>query len=182
MPKYFKAIYNSSLTRLLFYTAPCLTLKECIDNRPYEPPGYCLEDQTIPCTDDLECPVFLKGTGTCSDSISGQPRCTSNEDCPLGSTCGDILEEDTQTECWYKPGMFEEWAEGFAIDDASNQTQCENARTSLGLEANEYDDAFACEQFNEFKCDPESIFDVIDALAEEDPPRTTTTVAYNDIK
>lgn len=78
--------------------------------------------------------------------------------------------------------MFEEWAEGFAIDDASNQTQCENARTSLGLEANEYDDAFACEQFNEFKCDPESIFDVIDALAEEDPPRTTTTVAYNDIK
>ena len=109
-------------------------------------------------------------------------RCKSDDECHPNSVCDDILVEDVQTECWYKPGSFEEWAEGFAIDDAANQTQCEDARVSLGLDANDYDDAFACEQFDAFKCDPESIYDIIDSMAEEaDVPRTTTSVSYNDI-
>ena len=46
-------------------------MKECIDNRPFEPPGYCLEDKTIECRNEEEdspCPKFLKGTGTCTES------------------------------------------------------------------------------------------------------------------
>ena len=159
--------------------APCLTLKECIDNRPYVPPGYCLEDETIQCRDDSECPIK---PGRCTDEDPGNPSagtCTSDQTCPKGSVCD--YDDSIYSECWYKPGTFEEWAEGFVIDDASNQTQCEDARVSLGLQFNEYDDALACEQFNDIKCDPDSMFDDIDALAEEDPPRTTTTVAYNDI-
>ena len=45
------------------------------------------------------------------------------------------------------------------------------------------DDALACEQFDAFKCDPDSIFDAIDGLTETlNKPRTTTTVRYNDIE
>lgn len=158
--------------------APCVTLKECIDNRPDVPPGYCLEDETIQCRDDSECPIK---PGLCTDEDTANPSagtCTSDQTCPKGSVCD--YDDSIYSECWYKPGTFEEWAEGFVIDDASNQTQCESARVSLGLQFNEYDDAYACEQFIDIKCDP-GFFDDVDVMAEENPPRTTTTVAYNDI-
>lgn len=92
-------------------------------------------------------------------------RCTTDSDCPFSSVCENILAEDVQTECWYNPSAFEVWAAGFAIEDASDQTQCGDARLALGLEADDFDDEFACQQFDSFKCDPDFIFDDMDELS-----------------
>ena len=151
-------------------------MKECIDNRPFEPPGYCLEDELISCRDDLECPI---SPGRCTSQDSGNPSagtCTSDQTCPSGSVCEF---DSAQTGCWYNPSEFEKWAHSFAIDDATDQGQCEDARVALGFEPQDFDDALACERFIAIKCDPDSIFDDIDDLTEGAfVLPTTTSVTY----
>ena len=141
--------------------SPCLKLKACIDARPL---GNCVEDATIECRKDSKCPVFEKGTGTCSDSTgTATSRCSSDADCP-SSECIDILEEDLQTKCEFPSPSFEEFAVGIEIVDASDQSQCRKAREELGFEANSIDDTPACEHFRNWKCEPNAAYEEIDAI------------------
>ena len=114
--------------------------------------------------------------------VDPNARCTNSRECPSTSVCDDILAEEFQTKCQYNPSSFEQWAVGFVIHDATDQSQCRKAREELGFEADSIDDPLACEKFKALKCDPDSIFDEIGGLTELfDKPRTTTSVPYKDI-
>lgn len=104
-------------------------------------------------------------------------ECTSE-----GSVCVNIS-DDVQTMCVYDPGYFEEWVSSFAIDNVTDVAQCEFAREELGFDPEELDDVFICEEFKAFKCDPDSIFDILDAVSGRggSKPRTTTSVKYTDV-
>ena len=155
-----------------WFPNPCHTLKKCIKNRPTVEPGHCFYNTTISCREDSQC-ADLPIPGSCVNQDTGSLRadvnCTSEDlsTCPAGFECR--LLDNEESRCDYNPPAFEEWAASFTIEDASNQTQCEAAREELGFDKDDRDDALICEQFNEYKCEDESIFDDLDILTNDRP-------------
>merc|ERR1719356_1443103 len=113
--------------------SPCITLQECIDNRPKVPPGYCRNDKSIQCRDSTPCPLVKPETGHCNGKgVNPGGVCTIDSECPEDPVCK--FGEDVRSDCIYNPGQFETFAEGLIIKNATDLQRCEEVRTDLGFQ------------------------------------------------
>ena len=75
---------------------------------------------------------------------------------------------------------FEKFAIKFEIEDASDEDECELARTELGFEPDYIDDTEVCDKFNDYLCD--KFFDGIDIETEDlDKPKPFEPITYQPI-
>lgn len=103
-------------------------------------------------------------------------NCTSSDQsCPEGFEC---QLDNSVLGCDYNPGEFEKWASLLDIADPNDQEQCEHARVELGFERHDRDDAEACKTFNQFKCNPESLFDDLDDITDGTVRRRPVAVSF----
>ena len=115
-----------------------------------------------------------------SKSSKGSPQvCLSDSDCQPNSKC-EFGEPSLPTECLFKVGPFEEYAQDLVIDDAADLARCEEVREELGYEAEHLDDIEICESFVDLRCNPDGLFEFLEQEVEDVPTSIgASSVSFN---